>query len=494
MPIILKYFTRSNFIILFLLIASCFAIFLNLDANYIFLWDEGTYAVNAIEMHKSGDYLVKTYGGGPDMWATNPPLVCYFQTLCMKIFGPGELAVRMPSALAALGVVLLIIRFSIKENLGLTFAVFAVLTLITSKGYITYHVTRTGDLDSVLIFFITGSIMYYYKFIEYEDKKIKYLFIFGVFILLGYFAKGIACFMILPAFFIYTLVKNKTLYVLKTKQLHFLIIAILGLIFLYYYLRELRSPGYIAFAWKSEVGRWYTKVNPNHFKPFFYFVLRMYEKDFVYFFFFIPAFIIYFIFLPKGNVNKNKSAIWILSLFTFLYIISKSSTKLEWYAAPVYPMLAIIMGLGIKSAFTINNYSTVSSYVLKSVTVLAFFTGPYISIIKDDLAKDPGWHDVKFGEALKRYNRIPSAPKKIEMLITGYNGHAQFYANLYNDKFGYEISIRDVAGNITMSPGGIYLFTHPAISDHLKHGFEYDVIMENDGMMAVKIIKLKVTP
>lgn len=488
----LKYFTYKNIIILLLLVASCFAIFLNLDANDIQLWDEGTYAVNAYEMHLNGDYLVKYFGGLPEMWATNPPLVCYFQTLCFKALGPGELAVRLPSGLAALGIVILIIRFSLKEKLGLDFATYAILTLITTKGYIAYHITRTGDLDSVLIFFITGSIMYFYKFIEYPGEKIKYLLVFSVFILLGYFSKGIACFMILPAFLIYAIIKNKVLYVLKTKQLYYCIFSVLLLICLYYYMRELRTPGYIDFAWKSEVGRWYIKSeNPEHLKPFFYYLIGMYEEDFSYYLLLIPVFMLLFILLPKQNIFKSKSLIWLVSSLTFFFVISWSETKLEWYEAPLYPMLSMFIAFGLKSVIDFKSYSPFTSFITKGALVFTIYSVPYISILQDNLKSEVLWHDIKFGEALKRYHRIKNVPRKFELLVTGYNGPAVFYKTLYNNKYGYDITIRDVAGNIIMVPGSVYLFTHPSILDYLQKNFIYEVYMDTDGMMVVKIVSDK---
>lgn len=486
----LKYFTINNIIIFFLLVASYFSIFLALGSETIMLWDEGTYAVNAYEMYLNGNYLVKYYDGVPEMFATNPPLVCWLQTLCFKIIGPGEVAVRLPSAFAAVGVILLIIRYTLKEKLGIEVAVYAVLILITSQGYISYHVTRTGDLDSVLIFFITGSVIYFYKFIEYEDQKLKYLVVFCVFVLLGYFAKGIACMLVMPAFLIYTIIKRKLLYVLKTKQIYYFIILILASIVLYYYFRELKTPGYVSFMLKSEFGRWVTE-GKEHVHPFNFYFLEMFEKDFKYFLFFVPAFILLYFFLPKDNIYRQKSTIWLISAVVFLLVISVSKTKLPWYEAPVYPMLSVFIALGFKALFNYVSYPGITKYVTYVVFVLAMFTAPYITIIRDNLTTDIDWHDIRFGTALKNYNHKKNVPKKLEMLVTGYNGHALFYKMLYNNKYGYNITIRDVAGNLTMEPGKVYLFTHPAILDYLKANFDYELYMDYAGGYAVKTLNFK---
>ncbi len=452
----MKYLTKKNIIIFILLVATYFSLFFQLDSYALQLWDEGTYAVNAYEMCLDGDLLVKHFNGGPEMWATNPPLVCYFQAICIKIFGPNELAVRLPSALAALGIILLIIRFSIKENLGLDFTTYAVLALLSSQGYVTYHVTRTADLDSVLIFFIIGSIIYFYKFIEYPEQKIKYLVLFSVFILLGYYAKGIACFMILPAFLVYAIVKNKVLYVLKTKQLYYCMFSVIFIILIYYYLREQRNPGYVKTMFNSEFGRYTTIGNELHQLPFLFYIKDMFEREYKYFFPFIIGIIILFMFLPKNNLYKNKSTIWLICIVIFLLVISLSSTKTNWYKAPLYPMLSIYFALGLKSIINYKTYSKTTTYVAKGTLCVGLFAFPYSSIIEDNIKGPLIWHDTQFGDALRLYNSLKNKPLELEMLLTGYNAPAIFYKTVYEKKFNYKITIGSAIEKITMLPGKVY--------------------------------------
>ncbi|MDX2171852.1 MAG: glycosyltransferase family 39 protein [Bacteroidota bacterium] len=487
----MKYFTKKNIIIFILLLATYFSIFFQLDSYGLQLWDEGTYAVNAYEMCLNGDLLVKHYNGAPEMWATNPPLVCYFQAICIKIFGPNEFAVRLPSALAALGVVLLIIRFSIKEKLGLDFMAYAVLGLISTKGYVGFHVTRTADLDSVLIFFVTGSIIYFYKFIEYEDKKTKYLIIFSIFVLLGYYAKGIACFMVLPAFLIYGILKNKVVYVLKNKYFYLCIISVLVLIAGYYLLREQRNPGYIKATFTSEVGRYYTAGNDWSTKPFYDYVQQMYQGDYQ-FILFIPAIIILFGFLPKSNIYKSKSIIWLTTSITYLLVISLSKNKTPWYDAPLYPMLSIYLALGLKSIIDYKKFTVKLSYLAKGAFCFGLFALPYSAVLEHNLKGEPGWHDTQFGDALHQYNELKNVPKKFEMLTAGYNGPALFYKHVYNNKFGYNITIRDISNkDINMQPGITYLFTHPAVREYMDKNFNIKVYLCSDGMIVATILSHK---
>jgi 4-amino-4-deoxy-L-arabinose transferase-like glycosyltransferase len=87
-------------IILFLLLTYP-PIFLHLGSLPIRIWDESRLAINAYEMNKDGDFLVTHFSGMPDMWNTKPPLMIWLQVFFIKLFGVGELALRLPSAIAA---------------------------------------------------------------------------------------------------------------------------------------------------------------------------------------------------------------------------------------------------------------------------------------------------------------------------------------------------------------------------------------------------------
>ncbi|MCB9877976.1 MAG: glycosyltransferase family 39 protein [Planctomycetes bacterium] len=66
-------------------------------------WDgtEGRRVQIALEMLRSGDWMVPTLGGEPT-WA-KPPLHYWLLALCAKAFGDGYLALRLPSVLGAWG-------------------------------------------------------------------------------------------------------------------------------------------------------------------------------------------------------------------------------------------------------------------------------------------------------------------------------------------------------------------------------------------------------
>src|SRR5258705_5418092 len=75
------------------------------------VWDEKRYEVSALEMYRSGDWIVTTYGGVPDYENLKPPLAVWLMSGSLSIFGVGPFALRFPSACAAVLYVILTLAF-----------------------------------------------------------------------------------------------------------------------------------------------------------------------------------------------------------------------------------------------------------------------------------------------------------------------------------------------------------------------------------------------
>ncbi len=93
---------RNYILFALLLVLIYFPIFLHLTYMPIRMWDESITGVNAIEMASNHHYFVTYIDGHPDMYNCKPPLLLWCIVLSIKIFGFSELALRLPSAIAAL--------------------------------------------------------------------------------------------------------------------------------------------------------------------------------------------------------------------------------------------------------------------------------------------------------------------------------------------------------------------------------------------------------
>lgn len=141
-------------LVFFLLVVWYFPLFLHLDSFVIKIYDEARRAVNAFEMLNGDNFIVTTYQGQPDLWGTKPPFLIWAQALFMRLLGPSELAIRLPSALAGLGGASALLAFSWKflkvKNVGI---IASIIFLISNGALQSTHSLRSGDFDALLVFF-----------------------------------------------------------------------------------------------------------------------------------------------------------------------------------------------------------------------------------------------------------------------------------------------------------------------------------------------------
>jgi 4-amino-4-deoxy-L-arabinose transferase-like glycosyltransferase len=94
-------------------------------------WDEGTYAIVAREIYRTGNWLYPTIQGDP--FLLKPPLMQWLIAICYHIGGVQEFTTRFPGAfLTALGVPLLYLigRLAFRENLPALCSALVYLTLL----------------------------------------------------------------------------------------------------------------------------------------------------------------------------------------------------------------------------------------------------------------------------------------------------------------------------------------------------------------------------
>ena len=219
MAFITKYKTYLLFSALLLIVY--FPLFLHLTDLPIRIWDESMLGSNAIRMAQTHNYIVTfTRLGLPDMDATKPPLVVWLVSLLTNLFGFSELALRLPSALAGLALCIYLFWFLKKQTGSAVFAFLCVLVLITSRGFIRNHVTRTGEYDAMLVLFSVISALHFFCACHAIDKQSesKYMFRFFVFITLAFLTKGVAALLPAPGLLLYALGNKKVLPFLKNKS------------------------------------------------------------------------------------------------------------------------------------------------------------------------------------------------------------------------------------------------------------------------------------
>lgn len=483
----------QNFLKCLLLAAIIYMpLFGHLDSLPIRVWDESRLAINAFEMNKNGNFLVTYFENHPDMWNTKPPLLIWIQVLTMKIIGVNELAIRLPSAFAALFTCVVLLVFSIRFLKSFWFGIIAVIVLITSQGYVNFHATRTGDYDALLCLFTTLSGLFFFSYTE--TKKTKYLYFFFLSLTLSVLTKSIAGLMFLPAIGIYCLWQKSVLSLLKNKHFYIGLFAFLVLVLGYYYLRDFYNPGYIEAVKFNDLGGRYLAVLDGHESDgWFYYDLLMNSK-FSYWFYFVPLGFIIGLFNQNNKLHKLAVFSMLMSSL-FLIVISNSQTKLEWYDVPLYPYLALLASIFIYFIYQyIQNLTLVNMQLKWNVLpyVFLFFISllPYQKILdKTYFPKESEW-DADFyamGYFLKDAIKGNQNVQNCFVLYDGYFAQNLFYINILNDK-GININLKDWK---KLNNGDQVISTQKIINDYLTENYILKSIMVSNRVTKYEIVATK---
>lgn len=325
---------------LLLLVPMFFILFKNLGAFHIRLWDESWFVVHAYEMYERGSLLVPYFGGEAVNHGTKPPIQTWLQMLSLHFFGYDEFSMRLPSALAAAGTVLLVFHW-IGKTAGLTAAWIAALALLTMDGFVNFHSARGAEADALLTLVMTAQAYFFWCWTK--SRKHGFIWAFAGMLALSFWVKGVAGFLMLPAFAVYMLAFERDFLVsaLRSPHSYAAIISGIALGISYVFIREWAHPGYIDFIMKQQIGRFASDV--GHDQPFGYYYERFKNDRLIVY---LPAAIVGlawpFVFWKKAS----KIHLYVAVIATvFFFFISIARSKLEWYALPVYPLLAIVIGL-----------------------------------------------------------------------------------------------------------------------------------------------------
>ncbi|MEP7128499.1 MAG: glycosyltransferase family 39 protein [Chitinophagales bacterium] len=375
------------------IILCCIPLFAKLGVAPIYMWDEATYANNALDMYQSNDLIVVRMEGQPDLYNTKPPFVLWMQTISLHTFGLNEFAIRFPSALFALLTILVLLWFSLAVFDSVIIAIVSMLTLVSANGYVAIHVTRSGDLDATLVFWITLYVFIFLKYILKPSRPGLHFFLMAVGITGAFLTKGIAGWLPLPLLLIVAIADGSFLKLLRQKAVYMAAAIVFLLSGSYYLLREIMSPGYWTVVYASELMRFNNTVMSWHVQPFAFYFLNMLHGSFIPFLYLLPFSWLIFLFEKEKIMRRCVLYLWILSLGYFL-LISYPADKLEWYDAPLYPLMSLIIALFIYSVIKkIGEHPYFQSRLSfkNSITVLILFAVlgvPYWLMVKKVLATD----------------------------------------------------------------------------------------------------------
>lgn len=477
---------------LLLLAAACyFPIFLHLDSFPIYLWDEARAANNAFEMIENGNLIVTYYNGRPDMWNSKPSLLPALQAGTMLLLKNNELAVRLPGALVAIFTLILLFHFCKKHLKIEEIGILAVLVLVVSPGYVGLHVVRSGDTDVLLVGWVTLYSLSYFRYLHQSEKR----FLWGIFLglFLGGLTKGVAAFMPLPGLLIYTLIAGKEVRKkLFDKRLYIAgglaLMGILG----YYFLREQMNPGYLIKVWENELGGRYMRTEAsleavNY--DYGYYFKRMVQNRYPVLIYLLPIMALFA--LRAANRNIRQVALFcVVFCGCLLVILSQSTTKHHWYDAPLYPMMALLMGGGFWEICR----RIFASFSPRKVRVFTLAIGLILlaPAYRHILAKVTDRHQIRttefeggFMSQLVGEKWATSYTVVKDVQYAFHLGQIHFYRKTISKEFGHDIRIKTDLNGI--KTGEYLMACQPAIMEKLSQRFDYEVIAEWRTCSYVKI-------
>ncbi len=339
--------SRKNYLLLLLVIGL---FFINLGTNQVFAPNESFYADAALNMIKTGNYLIPIYND--HIRLAKPPLLYWLIALSFKVFGVSSFSLRLPSALAGAFCVIFTYCFGekLQKNLGLYGAIATGMALEFVSN------ARYASPEVLFCFFISSSIYLLYFYLK--SSKNIYLFTATISSSLAMLTKGPVGVLIV-GFVGFWYIVFDDIKKLKDIKLYiaFLIALIAGSI---WYIEVLNSPYKDLLIHKFYVEN-IKRINDLESDPWYFYI-----KDTIVSF--APfSLILYLAFLnPKSFKTVKLASVWFFSLFTVFSLIKM---KIPTYLIPTYPAMGFIVGI---NAIT-KKYFKYMFWTLFSIGLLIYY-------------------------------------------------------------------------------------------------------------------------
>ncbi|MDX2245150.1 MAG: glycosyltransferase family 39 protein [Bacteroidia bacterium] len=469
-----------------------FPLFLHLGSQPLKNFDESLFALRAYRIAHDGQYLNNfiEFPDGPSATNTKPPFFSGIQALSYKLWGYNELALRLPVALSVAALLFFMLRFSRQETGNFTFGIFSGMVLLTSWGFIHVHVSRTGDHDAPLAVLGWLALTYLYRFLKYNRQYSRHLIVFTGAILAATLTKSVAGLFMVPGIGVWLIAEKQFLPLLRDRRTWIALGSYILIVGGYYLYRELDYPGFWKGMWKGELGGHYLQTRDGHLWPFYWFAMRLYTHKFLPWLFFLP--IGFFLILQK-NTDTLRRYGWLnlLGFISWLMVISLSQTKLEWYDASLYPLMAMPVGYALYRLYEggksfLPDTARLTPVLWAVLFVFAFFFTPGVAVMKKVYQPhDIDYPGERYGYLIKQVEKQFPDLKKYTILHEGHSTHALFYQLTRNDK-GFDISRLHTTTDT--KAGDIIMACQPEVIRYLKEHFQLRPISGKEGCELLELL------
>ncbi len=348
--------TLYRFLLYITAITALGLVFYGLGDIALMSFNEARRAVPAREMYASGDWLLPHLNG--QLYITKPPFLYWLQTLIALISNNvNEWTVRLPSAIAALAVMFTTYRFSLK-NFGKWPALFAVQILLANVTFAMFG--RRAEIEMLLTCLCVGAVLSALHYVFAQDQadtegntlkkppQKRWIYLSYLLLALAMLTKGplVLLLVTLPLIIFAISQKSTAAWQVIKSPIGWLIFIVIGL------------SWYLAVSLQLGFDIWHkiaaqdlaNKMTGEDAKPLWSY-LTWQIVDFFPF--------ILLIFLSRKYqylFQKNTKAIAVLIFAAVPFIIfSLFSNKHAKYLLPIYPLIAICLGILMYELFQRSN-------------------------------------------------------------------------------------------------------------------------------------------
>lgn len=469
-----------------------FPLFLHLDTLPARLFDESRQALSALEMLRTGDWLVTRYQGVTDLYNTKPPLLFWSITASYALLGPGELAMRLPVAILAWATCFVLLRYVWRVTASPWTGLFAALILLTSGGYVTTHVSRTADFDAPMIFFMFSSMVLMHR---WSRAGAGHLVFWSLALLsLGVFTKSVQAMLYLPGMLIALIWERRAQALFKERWTYigagFFVLLIGGFLFF----RESAEAGYLqAVLYNDIIGRAGEALDGHAAPPEFYIKL-LYTWQFNHWWW--MSLLGAALGLAHRNVELRSWTRWLVCIgVCYLAAITTAETKMEWYCAPLLPLLAALAAIPIQALVTLlqeEEFTTryLRGRVLPASAAVLIFLLPYLTILgKVYKPKENPWdwayYDCAY--AIRGSVRNGNAMVADALCYVGDRQHLNFQLALLKET-GRDIQL---TSRDELRPGMTVMLSQPEVEEWVQQRFHHLLLEQKDALRVYRLLAEK---
>jgi len=322
----------------FVLILLCSStLFVNLGGWDLWTPDEPRYAEVAKEMVRTGNYLVPHLGA--EVYPKKPPLLFWIIAVLSKPLGEvTATSARLPSALAALGIILL--TYLLGQMLyNSSTGIMAGYILLTANEF--FRFAHRVNIDMTLTLWTTLAFFLFYCGYSKKNHQQRYYLSSYLFMGLGVLTKG-------PIAFLVPMISISLFLIVRGEYKKFREIAIVRGSFIVLVVVSLWLIPACVLGGGDYTLNILIRQNFgiivhsfSHRAPFYFYLIH-FPKDFLPWTFFIPSAVLYFWEIKKRGETADIQfpLLWFVGPFIFLSLIS---SKRNIYLLPLYPAAALII-------------------------------------------------------------------------------------------------------------------------------------------------------